>query len=81
MTRDEAIRTYRGVCNWDPSNKEAEKVINVYVALGMLKLDEPKSVEERARTVINNAVLGNPYAHAEMILNAIKFAGLQIVEK
>ena len=81
MTRDEAIHIYRRECDWAPSNKEAGKAISTYVALGMLKLDEPKSVEERAKTVINNAVLGNPYAHAEMILSAIKMAGLQIVEK
>jgi hypothetical protein len=56
-----------------------EASLDGYVALGMLKLDEPKSIEMRFFDAFNNLKPG--FRLAANLLGAIDAAGLKVVEK
>lgn len=73
MTRDEFIKRFESPMN-------VEERIQLYVDSGMLKLDEPKSEQDR---VFDALVAPNEFSHdvAEHILKLLHKANLKIVEK
>jgi hypothetical protein len=73
MTRDEATDKARNVYG-----NTAAGIIDLWVSLGMLKLDEPD--ESRIGEKLLNACHGIPYL-ASMINETLAKAGLKIVEK
>lgn len=75
MTRDEAIRAASHAID-SGGNNAMEKWVNVFVALGMLKLDEPKTPERKLRDAVYNE-----YNSVDAFILAIERAGLAIVEK
>jgi hypothetical protein len=76
MTREQAER-FIDEKLWDGHGGGLEKRwVDIFTHLGMLKLDEPKDVENRAATLFWVERL--PANH---ILNALDRAGLKIVEK
>lgn len=77
MTRDEAKK--RLLSRAHLNHVEAGKLVDSLDALGMLKLDEPESAEERATQKALDAL-----HHAgwdNHVLNVFDRAGLKIVEK
>lgn len=90
MTREEAIRTFQNITYSDEGEISAgvkfgqdrrwsERAIDGFVALGMLKLDEPKGLLDRVEGVIVEIPKNERYAAT--IINALDVAGLKIVEK
>jgi hypothetical protein len=78
MTRDEAIKKFE-------TNSEhyygtyASDWVDLFIALGMLKLDEPKSAEERVR---DQARCEDIYDFkTELFMRVVDHAGLKIVDK
>lgn len=83
MTRDEAIRVRRAHYvdhSEEVALKWAVADVDSYVALGMLKLDEPKSAGERAVDAMFERGARGLIAPRHAI-EAINMAGLKIVEK
>jgi hypothetical protein len=80
VTRDEALKTLSEVygLSSDFLPAWAHKNIDSYVALGMLKLDEPKLVLDRLYDQMASTAIGHHYA---TLLDAIDKAGLKLVEK
>lgn len=76
MTRDEAIKAFRNSTP-NPSSFSDEAWIDRFVALGMLKLDEPKPIGIRLGEALKP--FGIQIGVYEM--EAIDAAGLKIVEK
>lgn len=81
MTRDEAIGTQMRVYfNQGVPSGRAEAIatdqIDSWVALGILKLDEPKSAEDELREK-----LGRDIWSANAVLYAIDQIGLKVVRK
>jgi hypothetical protein len=81
MTRDEAIKiVVSGSGPYVCSDHMAGTLVDTWVAVGMLKLDEPKSAAEkfgdafRAMPAENRKYLSN-------VLGCLEAAGLNIVEK
>ena len=82
MTRDEAIKIAEKV--WFepfPSQNVPTSLISVLEALGMLKLDEPKSLDARINYAINYEMCSNKTVQAREIKAALDRAGLKIVDK
>ncbi len=79
MTRDEAIRKARQAWAQSMGATVGEDLVNVLIALGMLKLEEPKSMQERLRESFNEG--GFPVGYFLATLRAIERAGFKIVEK
>ena len=80
MTRDEAITKVQ--VGYEPEKLVGAPtiIVDALVTLGLLKLDEPKSVQDRAVDAIR--------AHKELydvrpicVFDALDYAGLKIVEK
>lgn len=88
MTRDEAIRTWREMLHpengpkWSPE-EWSKKAIDCYVALGMLKLDEPKSLPQKLRDFVMDTRLaqGDAMQRLGNLKDVLDAAGLRIVEK
>lgn len=88
MTRGEAIKIMVDD-KWFGPTEVSGRWIDIFAALGMLELDEPKSANEKALEVLkgknlprgpyNVFVLGPNEAGA--IIDALHAAGLKIVEK
>jgi hypothetical protein len=81
MTRDEAIQCEMDYCpvgETHPKYIEAGRVIDRYVRLGMLKLDEPKSVENIFDEAVCNLATS---ARPTQIWDAIHLAGLKVIRK
>lgn len=77
MTRDEAIK---GVIEPDAGYDHQHAFVDSLVALGILKLDEPKSAESRFREAFSH--LSKPaQCSADNVWEIIHNSGLQIVEK
>lgn len=74
MTRDEAIKLYQKHFNGGVGGYDG-RAIDVFVALGMLKLDEPKSVNKRAWEVLR------AFTDDACVIDCLHRAGLKIVEK
>lgn len=51
MTRDEALKIMGPIMSTS-NDSSAERALNVFVALGMVKLDEPKSPMEKLETAL-----------------------------
>ncbi len=87
MTRDEAIAkiiNLRMYYSDHRSYADAGDFVSVLETLGVLKLDEPKSIEPRSmRDRINDARCRLPQSERGIsgFLQAIDDAGLKIVEK
>jgi hypothetical protein len=93
MTRDEAVAAYirftyedlpRTAAQMRVLHVNAARRIDAYVALGMLKLDEPKSAEDRAIDIlasIDSKVGLTRFGAATAIIDLLYSAGLKIVEK
>ena len=80
MTRDEAIKKFaEGHNNYQTG--WAERWVDMFVSLGMLKLDEPKSLDARINYAINYEMCSNKTVQAREIKAALDRAGLKIVEK
>ncbi len=75
MTREQAIEIFSStdhhVANGD--------WIDVFVKLGMLKLDEPINLDARATDALRRIPVSERYP--DEILRALRDAGLKIVEK
>lgn len=69
MTRDEAIARVRKIIHWTP-----EKQVDLYIELGMLTADPPKTAEEQA-----SALLTNHFVHGRDALELLRRNGLKIV--
>lgn len=85
MTRDEAIAA---VGNAIASGRETIgrdeavlriRIVDSLVALGILKLEEPKSLQERIEDAIGDFGIRDPIRFT--VLAALDAAGLRIVEK
>ena len=85
MTREDAIKIVIGTTNntlpWRTN------VVDALIALGILKLDEPRTVEDEAIRALYHLPLGDyspmPHLNAtgvENILNRLKECGLKIVK-
>jgi hypothetical protein len=105
MTRDQAIEAAavalaklwrphydgRPIMAGDPEGTTARAHVAVLEVLGLLKLDEPPTVERHAAKVLSAVILGPRPASgwqvgpgeegAERIIGALKSAGFQIVRK
>ena len=69
MTRDEAI------------TKAVPALVDALVALGLLKLDEPKTVEQRLDEAVRaRHDMGAIYLTSANVMATVKSAGLKIVE-
>jgi hypothetical protein len=90
MTRDEAIADFNEAAN--PSSFSTGAWIDRFVALGMLKLDEPKNPSELAILALDGQMVGGPMhgmlctyrlgrSEAIQLADALDRAGLKIVEK
>ncbi len=79
MTREAALEILCRIWGGRPQNDLANSYLDAFVALGMLKLDEPKSVRDR----INDAWCRLPQSERGIpgFLHAIDDAGLKIVEQ
>jgi hypothetical protein len=80
MTRDEARRVIAEL--WKkPKSEDSSKdfYIDMFVALGGLELDEPKSPQMKLRETMNNA--GFVDAYCTDVLAHIHNAGLKLVDK
>lgn len=78
MTRDEAIGLAQKV--YRPGFEAPEGIVDMLIALGLLKVDEPKTERERLRSVLEEfSVFGN---HAlrdpDVIYAALARAGIKI---
>lgn len=71
MTRDEAL----GKLSHLYSQADSLFLVNALEALGLLKLDESKSVEDRARDILRSD------GYDPNIVSLLDAAGLKIVEK
>lgn len=84
MTRDEAIKSFAGIMNHPQAEYLNETVARVtpmidgFIALGMLKLDEVKSPEARFLEAL--APHGIHFG-TNAIFTILDVAGLKIVEK
>jgi len=84
MTRDEAIEKFSHTRFHMMGERRSETWIEMFVALGMLKLDEPKSVLRRAESALRVAIqVGSPDdpMDAMDVISCLDDAGLKIVEK
>ena len=79
MTREDAIKAFDGIAQ--PGSFGTNSWIDRFVALGMLKLDEPKSLDARINYAINYEMCSNKTVQAREIKAALDRAGLRIVEK
>jgi hypothetical protein len=77
MTRQEAVKTMAG--GWFGPSEVAEKWIDMFVKLGMLKLEEPKSQRERLVEILGNRDW--MASDVDEFRECLCEAGLQIVEK
>lgn len=83
MTRDEAITKVTALYESAPIGEELTRgyiailEIDTLVALGLLKLDEPMSVEDQACIVLNRAI--GP-VEASIVLKNLKDSGFKIVK-
>ena len=76
MTRGKAIATV--AVSLGCHTEAAAHHVDALVALGILKLDEPKTAEEKANTALIDAGFG--VRSRDIIRAAIHKAGLRIVE-
>lgn len=90
MTRDEAIEIeLKSSMGWKPVDmsvqtlrQAASETIDAYVALGMLKLEEPEPVDRRANYAMNKIIFEKKASLCAGDLHqALDRAGLRIVEK
>lgn len=91
MTREQAVSAIHaahhpddhddmpGTMKWDVNRRWAEKAVNGYVALGILKLDEPENADERATR--KAAVALDQRGWSRGFFSVLDDAGLKIVEK
>ena len=81
MTRDQAIEIYCEI--YKDSSMTAAKAIDVMVALGILKLDEPKTATDRALEVINRNIIANGGRTFDSagLCEIMKIADCRIVDK
>lgn len=78
MTRDEARRTVQSLETWmEYGSAAALAHVDALVALGLLKLDDPMSVEDEACAVLNRII--GPI-QASMVLDRLHFTGFKIVK-
>lgn len=89
MTRDEAVSAihqahhpedFRGIadCETASNRRWAEKAVDGYVALGILKLEEPKTPEAELQEALENE--DDHYGlSTEQVLAAITRLGLKVV--
>lgn len=79
MTREEAIEIYKKRLG---THDSACRSIDTLVELGILKLDKPKTPDEKAIEIIEREItIGSPQLSSFNILQTLKKAGLQIVER
>lgn len=89
MTLDEALKAFANVS--EPSSFKDSVWIERFVALGILKLDEPKSAQQQfydviaAELAVDSPAMrnmkDNKHVVAMIFYDALKEAGLRIVEK
>jgi hypothetical protein len=79
MTRQEAIKTMAS-SGWFGPDEVTEKWIDIYVALGMLKLEEPKTLQHRICDALSGVKVGQS-GWVDDITVALMDHGLKIVEK
>ncbi len=82
MTRDEAVELAYGAARksqpyWDKSTVEA--IVDVNIALGLLKLDEPEQKDYAADLVVEMQAAGHAVS-LRTVERALAAAGLKIVE-
>jgi hypothetical protein len=78
MTRDEAVQKLRAAQPKIDTVWNAALWVDAFVALGMLKLDDPKSVDQRLDLVLS--YLGPAATHVELKY-ALEAQGLALIEK
>ena len=80
VTRDEAIEAVRKAHRLSDGTEPdwVQHHLDAYVALGMLRLDEPKSINDRLHDQLVRTSIGHFYG---TLLNAIDAAGLKLTEK
>jgi hypothetical protein len=78
MTRDEVVELF-GKMEDRGTSCLGEDLTDWAVAVGMLKLDEPKDTAQRTVDVLNKNL--GPNTSAFKIIGALDFAGLKIIEK
>jgi hypothetical protein len=77
MTRDEAINIFRGV-HYSNHPDASAKAIDGFVKLGMLKLDEPKTVHEKFCEAMNQT---STRISLDWFFHVLDKAGLKLTEK
>ncbi len=81
MTREEALSKLRAVVVLHDANiseRSIEASLDSYVALGLIRLNEPKSAEEILQGYLNG---GPKWMTLDDWLRMINIAGLQITKK
>lgn len=84
MTRDEAIKilvdvVFPGEQLEGDNRRKSSNLVDAWAKLGMLKLDEPETADERATRKAIEAIDKQGWSRA--VLNVFDAAGLKIVEK
>lgn len=75
MTRDEAIEKLRAHPSWEPMTDHAIKAfVDGAAIFGLLKLDEPKSVEDEARRWLHDS------GHFPGVVDVLLTNGFKIVK-
>lgn len=79
MTREEAIAKFIDAAN--PESSRTAAWIDRFVALGMLKLDDPEIIYSGPALGAIDAVIGNKFTSAVHVARALDAAGFKIVRK
>lgn len=80
MTRDEAIETVFDLMPGS-SKTECERWVDMFRKLGMLKVEEPKTVLQRLNDMIKDRPICDSSISGSIIMYWVDEAGLKIVEK
>lgn len=81
MTRDEAVNVMSEIWGGNRQHALGESYVDAFVALGMLKLDEPKSAQQKLDALFSLYRLEDARLKMHEFLAYLDEAGLKIVEK
>lgn len=81
MKRADAIHIMSQIWGGNPQHELAVSYVTAFVALGMLKLDEPKSAFDKLRAAMDDLQYKENSVVWRDITVALDVAGLKIVEK
>jgi hypothetical protein len=83
MTRDEALKIMSRIWGGNPQHALAKSYVDAFVALGILKLDEPRSFQKKLEDFVSDSrlVQGGMQDRFGSLFKVLDSCGLKIVEK